>query len=180
MFCLTPDVGGETFLRFHFLEVGLSLLLRHLTFGLDDVEKDVADVAGHRSRVSANVEVTVVLADDLPQLFGVPLQQMRHVNLLLLIPGEGAVHLDHTLPVVLAQLLLVNEVFGAFPAAEIEDGFADAFALLLREIPVLDEPSEGREPCARSDHDDRRLRFSRKPELRFPYEDRHSGKFASR
>ncbi|CAG2174761.1 unnamed protein product [Oppiella nova] len=124
--------------------------------------------------IPAHVDVSLFVANYIPDLFHVILQEMGDVYLVVLVPGEGGVQFGER-PVghPFGELLLVEVVFGLLSAAEVQYGIAYGFVALPHVPALLNEAPEWRQTSARTYHYDGRLRFGRQSELRATYENRN-------
>jgi len=170
----TPDVRGVPALRFHALQVSLGFGTRFAAFRHNRLDYDLLYLSRHISGVTAHVDVSLFVANYIPDLFHVILQEMGHVYLVVLVPGEGGVQFGER-PVghPFGELLLVEVVFGLLSAAEVQYGIAYGFVALPHMPALLNEAPEWRQTSARTYHYDGRLRFGRQSELRATYENRN-------
>jgi len=107
-FSLAPNVGRISLLEFHLLDELYRVAVAHLAVFHADVLDDVVYVTGHVPGITADVDVSVVFAYDLPHLFRVLSQQMTDINLVFLVPGECKVDVSKRSVVhVLLDLVLV-------------------------------------------------------------------------
>lgn len=59
--------------------------------------------------------MSLLLANHLPDLVCVLLQQMRHIHLLVLVPREGHTQVQCSILRVLCQFLEINQIISIFP-----------------------------------------------------------------
>ncbi|MNJ53821.1 hypothetical protein D3C77_492320 [compost metagenome] len=87
--------------------------------------------------------------------------------------------LHDTGTVIAFKLLLVNKIFIRFSAAEIQMSLAKLGSFRPQSLAALKETDKRRHACTGTDHDDRRLRVSRKlescPGSAQKYDDRFAG-----
>lgn len=173
---LTPHVGRVSLLGFHLLDVLDGFTLAHAALGLQHLEQNVPHVGGHVLGVTANVEMTLVLPYHIPQQIHVLLQQVRDVDFVRLIPGEGRPQLHYAALDVVFQFLFIDVILRSFPTAKVQNGLSHFLSVLLVEVALLDESTERSQTRTGTNHDDRSLRFGRQPELAFADEDRYPRK----
>lgn len=107
---LTPDVRRVSALWLHSLEVCLSLGLGFAALSHNRLNDYILHLSGHipgvttnqiqelvtrinanRNSIPADIDVAVVVADDVPNLFHIFLEQVSHVDFVRLVPREGRI-----------------------------------------------------------------------------------------
>ena len=107
---LAPDVGGIPLLLFHLLDVGVGLLGIHLPELLANFYDEVPHVLGHHLGVAADVKVSSLVPDQLPESLGVLAHSVGDVDFLGAVPREGGVKRQDPVFDELLQFLAVEVV----------------------------------------------------------------------
>jgi hypothetical protein len=115
----------------HLLDVDVSVLGRHAPEVLANFNHQVPDIFGHHLGVAADVQVSSLLADQLPESLGVLPHSVGDVDFLGPVSRERGVKGEDAVVGELLQLVLVDVVLVLVSAAEEEVGLADGLALLF-------------------------------------------------
>ena len=138
---LTPDISRVSLLLFHFLDVFFRVFGTHFSTLFNGFQDNISHIFCHHFSITADVNVSTLFADQMPQLFNVFTHTMRHVNLFGLIPREGGVQGQNSILDVFFHFFAVNKIFVFVAAAEVQVGWTNGFTLSFMPSPFLNKSS---------------------------------------